>query len=266
MIDKERFFINPSCQLDYLHKVQEHTREIFKDTEFDFFIYVRGDENGSLSSLFSNVDFAFDLMRTGYPHEIKIETKNKPFQSFSYIWNEKFPSELLACLNENYNIYNGVSLVKRYRSYFETFGFGISNQQISDCVSIYINSLPQLDNFTNYFVRAAKNLINSSKENPFMRASSSNAQKLAEFVLPPMNDVYSISGPLGDTILTAQEFLALQKFIRGKSYKEIGKIMEISPRTVEKYLRNTKKKISCHVKDIKFISIAGKKVYLNRLR
>ncbi len=56
---------------------------------------------------------------------------------------------------------------------------------------------------------------------------------------------YRLGGEFGDKYLTRQEARCMVCFLRGNTVKGTARIMELSPRTVEYYVNNMKKKLSC---------------------
>jgi len=64
---------------------------------------------------------------------------------------------------------------------------------------------------------------------------------------------YRITGLFGDAYLTSSEYFSLQMIMKGKSYKEIARVLAVSPKTIEKYLSTIKVKIGYHIRDIKFV-------------
>ncbi len=54
---------------------------------------------------------------------------------------------------------------------------------------------------------------------------------------------YRLGGEFGDKYLTRQEARCMVCFLRGNTVKGTAKILELSPRTVEYYVNNMKKKL-----------------------
>jgi DNA-binding CsgD family transcriptional regulator len=75
---------------------------------------------------------------------------------------------------------------------------------------------------------------------------SQEEKNIKDFILnTPINKLF-LNVNKKDIRLSIQEFKCLAWLSRGKSVKEIGRIMELSPRTVESYIDNTKHKINAH--------------------
>lgn len=54
---------------------------------------------------------------------------------------------------------------------------------------------------------------------------------------------YRLGGEFGDKYLTRQEARCMVCFLRGNAIKGTAKILDLSPRTVEYYVNNMKKKL-----------------------
>ena len=74
-----------------------------------------------------------------------------------------------------------------------------------------------------------------------------------EICLSHKHPTFQVTGLLGDTTLTPLEFFSLQLYVAGKPYKEIGNILDISDKMVEKHIRNIKVKLGYHPQDIAFV-------------
>ncbi len=59
---------------------------------------------------------------------------------------------------------------------------------------------------------------------------------------------YRLGGEFGDKYLTRQEARCMVCFLRGNTVKGTAKILELSPRTVEYYVNNMKKRLDCLTK------------------
>jgi len=56
---------------------------------------------------------------------------------------------------------------------------------------------------------------------------------------------YYLAGEIQGTYLTKREAQCVINLVQGKSAKEVGKILKLSPRTVEYYLEKIKRKLGC---------------------
>ena len=59
---------------------------------------------------------------------------------------------------------------------------------------------------------------------------------------------FPLGGDLEDVYFTRQEARCMICLLKGASVKSAANTMELSPRTVEYYVNNIKKKLNCHSK------------------
>ncbi len=59
---------------------------------------------------------------------------------------------------------------------------------------------------------------------------------------------YCLGGEFGNKYLTSQEAKCMICFLRGNTVKATAEIMDLSPRTVEYYTNNMKKRLNCRSK------------------
>lgn len=146
-------------------------------------------------------------------------------------------------LGERYNVKKRIYFGYRHKEYLELSGFG-SQTHGNDFYDLCIQNLPTFRSFINYFKIQAKDLIEK-------------AQKEAVY-LCPLSEQKNIPSPRQDFVrydffnkrkivlrLTAQEAACLQSLAHGKTFKETAKLLTLSPRTVESYIRNIKNKVDC---------------------
>ncbi len=245
------FFENISFSRSFTDQVKFIVKDLFFNTGIKYFIYLRGSLDGSVSALFSHGDFFLDLLEKGLPISLGFGKEYKSLQTYSYWWNDKYPKEVIA-LAQKHGLGSGFSLVRRYHDYFEMFGFADSNIAPLTASS-YISCLSGFETFSDHFVRVGKNIIKQVIEHPLLIPSHQNFHNPQEICLGGVKGQYLTKGISGETYLTALEFFSLQLFLKGKSYKEIGRILSVSHKTVEKYLSNVKRKTGYYPRDITFL-------------
>ena len=59
---------------------------------------------------------------------------------------------------------------------------------------------------------------------------------------------YKLGGKYGDIYFTRREADCMGWLLKGKTIRGVGIVLNISPRTVEYYIKNMKKKIGCRTK------------------
>lgn len=159
-----------------------------------------------------------------------------------------------------HGFWNGFSLYKPHASHIEGFYF-LANIPSPSGLNFYINHLDILHIFTTYF---------SHKIEPIM--AGPGAQKLysrivaqEKYIQGPckkqhktFNDMlqslrieeFQMPTATGDknVLISLREFQCLYLMSKGQTFKEIGKNLDLSPRTVESYINNLKSKTETNSK------------------
>lgn len=234
----------------YTALITDITKDLFVNTEINYFIYIKATADGASNILMSANGLTREWFERGYPIIVGFTDEYKSSQTFSYVWTEKLPPDLMSIAREKYNVYNAISFVRRYKDYCELFGFADSNSS-KDIKARYFSCFSDIENYSNYFVKAGKDIINYAMKNPLP-----NQQALKEsedIFLKNHSESYKVTGLYGDAYLTSPEYFSLQLVMKGKSYKEIARVLAVSPKTIEKYLSNVKIKLGYHIRNIKFV-------------
>jgi DNA-binding CsgD family transcriptional regulator len=152
-----------------------------------------------------------------------------------------------------FDINNGVTIIKHNSSYYDMYNFATSANN-SGVINFYLNNFDLLENFILYYKEKAGKLIDISSKN--------------KLILPvrPDNIAKNIDAEISNYYLHTNIFSKIQQLnicksnfkishreqqtlfylLRGKTAKEIGCILNISPKTVEYYIENLKNKFNCH--------------------
>lgn len=140
---------------------------------------------------------------------------------------------------EYHNLANGVTIPFRHKGYFDICVFA-STSSHDYANSLYLNHFEDFKKFYYYFNEKASSIIQRSDQNriifPELYQKKTDNKKHKNIVLDS-------SEVIPYTILTKREQLCLYWVSKGKTSKEIGKILSISSRTVEDHLTNCKIKI-----------------------
>lgn len=151
----------------------------------------------------------------------------------------------------DYDIWNALVIYERFSGYskFWFFATGRCNTEI---INYYVNNIPIFKKFIVYFEERFKetftnfdkeSLISSKvKTHPYYSATEEkNKEFLSKINLKKyrfQNDIY----------FSARETECMYHLSCGKSVKEIGSILGLSPRTIESYIVNVKNKTGCNNK------------------
>lgn len=181
------------------------------------------------------------------------------FQSGFLNLESNGPDEWRDSLDDATQVFNFtpcVSLIERNADSFEFFGFWKDSKSKSRLDKLHLNHSHLLKSFTSYFKKEMRPaLLEMKKTTNFIQDIVGKDHFYAN---QPINltieqsslRAYLIDMGLGDEILKAdslskREKQCLKLLVLCKSAKEIAFELGLSARTVEKYLDNSKGKLSC---------------------
>lgn len=225
------------------------------------FVYHKNYVNGGEIRLSNNPRWIQHFYAGQYHRFSAFEKNPKELQSGYVLWSHLQNHNVVLDAAREFNIDHGISLVKRVTDGVEYFFFGTSrdNPQI---INFYINNLDLLERFTIYFKDRGRELIkiaNTKKiiiPNKFETAAEINDEGNpcliqnnihAEFIANTPIKKIQVANQL-NTSLSRRELDCIAELLQGKTLKEIGNHLGISPRTVETHVNNIKEKLQCRSK------------------
>lgn len=170
------------------------------------------------------------------------QTTNMPLSYFKKeinyaIWNPNdWLNDVLSDAATNFNIGNGISLIKVNDDSIESYGFGAETNNYSIINHFYINNLDWLERFCHYFKDMADGLIKSCESNKII------IPLYREKIVLLTNNKLSTE-PLIN--LPKQQLKCSQLLLEGLGSKEIASHLKLSPRTIEYYINILKDKLRC---------------------
>lgn len=241
--------------------IQSICKIFFDKTGTTYFNYVKRYRNGSKACLSNRADW----MKYFYGHRlfenifIEKETANKAYEKeFSLgsvttvLWAGLHKSKVVE-QSKLFDIGNGISLALTHKDFNEYYYFAAKNKAV-EMTNWYINNIDSLIEFIYYFKDVARNLISEAEQPQNLIVIKKSVD-----ISTPMTHL-SISGNFKESVnhkhyfiyynnleilITSREIECIKYMIRGYSSAQIGELMNISKRTVEKHLENTKQKLGC---------------------
>lgn len=177
-----------------------------------------------------------------------------------FLWPTQ--NDLGGCLSAlyDYNIWHGINLTRKENDYLEVTYFATKKEN-PNVVNTYINNLEYLKKFIYYFKQNAPDLIDTSdlaklavqrsevsSYDEYIKMEMANElarDQYKKFIDATATHKYYLGDAYSHEAISKREIECLIYLSRGKTAKEIGKIINISPRTVEFYLNNLKSKLKC---------------------
>lgn len=145
-----------------------------------------------------------------------------------------------------HNLWNIFTLFKRNKEYVEVW-FYATDRNKCEMINFYANNTEVLKNFNEYFLEVNASLLNSVKSDCLIVTEL----KLFEVKIIESENVQAFLASIGKQAkinkmnLSEREKECVEHLILGKSAKEIARVLNISPRTVEVHFRNIKMKTGC---------------------
>lgn len=148
----------------------------------------------------------------------------------------------------------------------EIFSFA-TRRENTEISNLYLNNLKMLEHFILYFKSRARHLIHPknpeniliTKDVPKINTSILCPSTYQKFLRDTKITKYNLTAKNIDIFISKRQTECLYHLSHGKSAKEIGRVLDLSPRTVEKYIENVKDKLgSCSTS--KLIDIFSKSI------
>jgi len=159
----------------------------------------------------------------------------------------------VSCLKSmhRYGLWHALSIYKRYENYIEMWNFATVKEN-SGIYNFYLNDKEFLDRYITYFKNKAKDIIEPfNKKILFIRKKELVLNNISISTFPEkkhfLDETYlkelNLNG--AKINISKREIQCLHLLSQGKSLKEIALTLDISPRTVETYLNQSKFKTKC---------------------
>lgn len=244
------------------NEIEDICKPFFRQSQTTYFNYVRRYHDGSKICLSNCTEWMRHFYQNQLFKDIYIEKQTingeKPAVNnvIIVLWAGLSDSRVVLEQHKHFNIGNGISLAFVHKDYIEYFYFA-ANSQNTAMSNWYINNIPTLINFTQYFKEKAKEIIEQAgkPQNLIVVGRYSNLTTLAGSVLLNNTKIesilpkhYCICHKNEDVYITLREMECIRHMVKGYSSSQTGKLLKISERTVEKHLENARQKLNCTTK------------------
>lgn len=241
--------------IEYNNQISEQLLEVlnplFENTPVSTFGYGKMFLDGSMFFINTNKKWAQHFIQSidsekNYENTIKEHIlKNQNY--FLYSNKEEDLKVDLYSSRYEYDMWNSFNLYKKNSKYLEYIYLAGSRKE-SRTNDFYIQNLGLIDKFLDYFKLKARNIIETHDKNKLLILRKS--LNITPAILKPKKElpqilklkkILSIKDP--DLFLTSREQDCATQLLMGQSAKEIARVLDLSPRTVETYLNNAKDKM-----------------------
>jgi DNA-binding CsgD family transcriptional regulator len=251
--------VNLTYQKKVAREVLEICKPIFDFFKINFFSHTRAFHNGEFTCLLTSTELTEYYLNNKFPINFSAG-KGFFLEAGYYLANHiSVPSstEIRKLLCENFNTDHFLYIIDKQKNYDDMYALA-TRPENDAIINQYLNEREFLQYFILYYKDKASTLLKNadtvrySKEYfPFYNNAtilSDNDDKcLRQTCMQDMilNKIY-ISGNEGEVSISKREFDCLQYIVKNYTLKEIGKHLSLSPRTVETYLNNLKRKLGCN--------------------
>jgi DNA-binding CsgD family transcriptional regulator len=227
--DTELFYKNKPI-FDLAGDVKEICKPFFSQLGLNYFDYFRFYPDNTFVGLASNGAWVEHFFKRRYTMGSTLKN------SGIHLWSAYQSVEAVKEAREYYSHDFGVSMFNQTPEYIEYFDFATdsNNRQI---ISTYYNT-DVLQKCAEYFKEKAMPLINKACANPIIIPGTMQGNLISE------KDFISNHF----TSLTPQQLQCAIYLVKGFTFKEIAKILKLSPRTVGHYIENIKDRYQCSKK------------------
>lgn len=248
---------------DDMLEVSKSLRDKFGIT---YFAHVISFHDGKIAALISNHEVAIHWVVNQYaiPGN-NHQGANLPsgYYLVSYM-GDLYPKEYQETLLKLFNVDHMLLIVDSNPLYVDIFSFATEPDNFK-IVNFYLNNINVLKSFILHYKEKCKKLINKAMKECVLLPPAS--------LIVPNPTTHEIDFEnlpnkvqlTHDISLTKREIECLLLVSKGKTAKEVAKIMKISPRTVEFFINKCKSKLGCQFKSNlieKFRNLIDKNILL----
>lgn len=248
-------------------------KPLISHTPFDYFCYERFYHDGNYLAFCLDSEYCYEIFKNRLlPDLSELQKNNSHYIYLSpelFLPNQDLYRMMFSKVAENismstqYNIRHRLCITFNTPQYVEVFAFGLTKNncaiKTADIIGIFINHIDLLEKFCVYFREKSKSLIEQNKHaaikfdnelhaNDFENLDFKDSDSYKSFLKEIKLDKYSLQGKYTQSMLSSREFECLLLSVKDKTAKQIGRLLSLSPRTVEDYLSNIKNKLGCKSK------------------
>lgn len=229
---------------------------LFNFFKINFFSHTRAFHDGNFASLMTSTDLTEYYIAQKYPIRFsqgKGIYLEKGFHVESHL-GDSSSQKMINDLQEKFNTAHFIYVVDKHKAFDDMYSFATTpeNEQI---LNHYMNNIDLLKKFLFYYKDKSNILIKNSTLIKYNNDHFPTSHTINQNIIDhhactnsmPLNKI-TITGHLGEALLSKRELDCLKLLTKSHSFKEIGKTLSLSPRTVETYVNNMKNKLGCDTK------------------
>lgn len=228
-------------------EIKQICKPFFDQVGITYFDYARFYPDYTSIILFTSSEYLrFFLLNKNYKCPVGYMLPGR------YLWHSYISNEFLEIVNQNFNVFHGITVIRDRHEYKELFNFAApkNNKVILD---IFLNNQAILEYFVTFFLKQNEELFSKHQNTKIIMPDS---------VIKPPTGTYNEQISLSDLIrimqhdnkklknkiilninkqlitLSIRETQCLTLIIAGNTSKQIANILDISSRTVDAFIKS----------------------------
>ncbi|WP_172622744.1 response regulator transcription factor [Aquicella siphonis] len=209
--------------------------------DIDWFTYRKSYTNGSRVLLTTTPDHLSAFLENKFYLSGNLDAQPDLYQNQIVLF-AAFPNQqVVQWARENFRIYHGISLIRKYDHYTEFFSFATSADN-PQALNFCINNLDFLQGFCDHFLSQGESLLAQAESQQIFVPYHTQTLKC--------HDNANISELPGRNLISisARQSECIRLLLQGKSAKEMSAALNLSQRTVEAYINILKSKFKVRTK------------------
>lgn len=217
---------------DSVRDIKALCQPLFDSLNINYFDYCRLNNDNTFACLASDGDWLEHFFKRKYKLGCTIKSTGM------HLWQAYCDDELVKDAKTYFNHDHGISIFIKKDTYIEYFDFAApsDNKQI---LSTYFNNQDILKNFCEEFKEQATPLISNIVSNPITIPNTMCGELVSDLVAD--NTLLKSNREN----LSERQLQCLLLIVKGMTVKQVGRELNLSPRTIEHYIEAIKNKLAC---------------------
>lgn len=248
----------------HVSEIREVCSPLFKNFNLTHFGYLRYRADGGYLAVSSDINWAETHLKNDYassPYFLE-EVCSMPDNMYrASLWPTSHSADSTLEALYQHNIWHGLNIVQTSSDFTDVYYFA-SSRENHQVTSLYLNNSDLIKRFIVFFRDNTKNIFEKANIDEYaysenykaiMQRKKANELRVNQGVYPYKDNIENFVKETklkkfeiaGSRSLSSREFQCLSLLSNGRTMKEIGKHLGLSPRTIESYINSIKNKLGC---------------------
>lgn len=254
IIDGSEVDLGLTFQKKVTNQILDICNPIINLFNINFFSHTRAFHNGTFTSLMTQTELTEYYIKQKFPIRFS-QGKGIHLEKGIYVGSclqDGFDTITLQ-LRQHFNLDHFIFIIEKQANYEDMYAFAVSPEN-TQFINQYLNHVDKFNQFLNYYKEKSYPLITKAPLVSYGKAYFSNClssadiinlnqDKLEQYKAAVSLKRWHVNHISGKISLSKRELDCLKLIAKSHTIKEIAKILQLSPRTVETYLNNLKLKL-----------------------